>query len=178
MEHQTSQKMESSDVIDLYNALERMGVEIWIDGGWGVDALLEQQTRSHQDLDIAIQEKDIPKLVELLVARGYHEIKLEMRRPHNFVLADNHGHEIDIHVIVLDEHGNGIYGPVENSEMYPVDALAGIGSIAGHTVKCISPEWTIKFHSGYERKEKDYKDVSALCEKFGIDLPAQYERFG
>jgi len=72
MDQQTSPKMESSDVLDLYNALERMGVEIWIDGGWGVDALLEQQTRSHQDLDIAIQEKDIPKLVELLAARGYH----------------------------------------------------------------------------------------------------------
>src|SRR6185436_8494042 len=176
MDQLTSPKMESSDVLDLYNTLERMGVEIWIDGGWGVDALLEQQTRSHQDLDIAIQEKDIPKLVELLVARGYHEIKLEIRRPHNFVLADNHGHEIDIHVIFLDEHGNGIYGPVENGEMYPAEALAGVGIIAGQPVKCISPEWAINFHSGYELKEKDYKDVSALCEKFGINLPPAYER--
>ena len=169
--------MEPGDVVDLYNVLERVGVEIWIDGGWGVDALLEKQTRSHRDLDIAIQQKDVPKLVELLDTRGYREIKLEIRRPHNFVLADNHGHEIDVHVIVLDEHGNGIYGSVENGEKYPADALAGIGTIAGQTVRCISPEWTIKFHSGYELKEKDYKDVSALCEKFGIELPAEYERF-
>ena len=169
--------MEASDVLDLYNVLERLGVEIWIDGGWGVDALLEKQTRPHQDLDLAIQQKDVAKLVELLDARGYREIKLEIRRPHNFVLADNHGHEIDIHVIVHDEHGNGIYGPVENGEMYPADALTGIGIIAGQTVRCISPEWTIKFHSGYELKEKDYKDVSALCEKFGIELPVHYERF-
>lgn len=170
-------KMEAGDVLDLYNALERVGVEIWIDGGWGVDALLEKQTRPHQDLDIAIQQKDVAKLVELLDARGYREIKLEIRRPHNFVLADNYGHEIDIHVIVLDEYGNGIYGPVENGEVYPADALAGIGTIAGQTVRCISPEWTIKFHSGYELKQKDYDDVSALCEKFGLELPAHYERF-
>lgn len=169
--------METTDVLDLYNVLQSLGVEIWIDGGWGVDALLEKQPRPHQDLDIAIQQKDVAKLVELLAARGYREIKLEIRRPHNFVLADNHGHEIDIHVIVLDDRGNGIYGPAENGEMYPSDALAGIGIIAGQPVRCISPEWTIKFHSGYELKEKDYKDVSALCEKFGIDLPAQYERF-
>ena len=169
--------MEAAYVLDLYNALQSLGVEIWIDGGWGVDALLEKQTRAHQDLDIAIQQKDVAKLVELLDAHGYREIKLEIRRPHNFVLADNHGHEIDIHVIVLDEHGNGIYGPAENGEMYPADALTGIGNIAGQTVRCISPEWTIKFHSGYELKEKDYQDVSALCEKFGIDLPAHYERF-
>jgi len=169
--------MEASDVLDLYTALETLGVGIWIDGGWGVDALLEKQTRPHQDLDIAIQQKDVAKLVPLLDARGYHEIKLEIRRPHNFVLADRRGHEIDIHVVVLDEHGNGIYGPPENGEMYPADALAGIGSIAGQTVRCISAEWTIKFHSGYELKEKDYKDVSALCEKFGIDLPVEYKRF-
>src|ERR1041384_3040432 len=103
--------MEAGDVLDLYNALESLGVVIWIDGGWCVDALLEKQTRSHQDLDIAIQQKDVAILVELLEARGYHEIKLEIRRPHNFVLADHHGHEIDVHVIVRDEHGNGIYGP-------------------------------------------------------------------
>lgn len=169
--------MEAADVLDLYNALEGRGVEIWIDGGWGVDALLEKQTRPHNDLDIVIQQKDVPKLVELLDTRGYREIKLEIRRPHNFVLADTHGHEIDIHVIVLDEHGDGIYGPAEKGEMYPSDALAGTGIIAGKTVRCISPEWTIKFHSGYELKEKDYKDVSALCEKFGIELPLQYERF-
>ena len=169
--------MEAADVLDLYNALEGRGVEIWIDGGWGVDALLEKQTRPHNDLDLVIQQKDVPKLVELLDARGYREIKLEIRRPHNFVLADTHGHEIDIHVIVLDEHGDGIYGPAEKGEMYPSDALAGTGIIAGKTVRCISPEWTIKFHSGYELKEKDYQDVSALCEKFGIELPTHYERF-
>ena len=32
--------MEAVDVLDLYNALQKLGVEIWIDGGWGVDALL------------------------------------------------------------------------------------------------------------------------------------------
>ena len=80
-------------------------------------------------------------------------------------------------MIVLDEHGNGIYGPAENGEMYPADALAGIGIIGGQTVRCISSEWAIKFHSGYELIEKDYKDVSALCERFGIELPAHYERF-
>ena len=29
----------------------------------------------------------------------------------------------------------------------------------------------VRFHSGYDLKEKDFRDVSALCEKFGIELP-------
>jgi len=28
------------DIIDVYTSLENLGIEIWIDGGWGVDALL------------------------------------------------------------------------------------------------------------------------------------------
>lgn len=169
-------EMLSKDALELYSALERLGILIWIDGGWGVDALLGEQTRAHKDLDIAIQQKDLPKFRELLESRGYKEIKPEEARPHNFVLGDAQGHEIDVHVIVFDEKGNGIYGLDENSEMYPAASLTGTGTINNHQVRCISPEWVVKFHHGYELKEKDLKDVSAICEKVGIELPAEYKR--
>ena len=67
-------------------------------------------------------------------------------------------------------------GPAENGEMYPAASLAGTGTIAGHPVRCISPEWIVRFHSGYELRLKDFHDVSALCQKFGIELPAEYAR--
>ena len=167
----------STDVIDLYATLEDLGVEIWIDGGWCVDALLGEQSRPHQDLDIAIQQKDIPKLRQLLRSRGYQDIKLEQAKAWNFVLGDENGREIDVHVIVLDDKGNGIYGPPQNGEMYPATSLTGTGMIEGRPVRCISPEWTVKFHSGYELKDKDFRDVSALCRKFGINLPPAYAQF-
>ena len=169
--------MKASDVTDFYEMCRKNGITIWIDGGWGVDALLGHQSRPHKDLDLAIQQKDVSKLRELLQRKGYREIKLEIARPHNFVLGDEKGHEIDIHVIVLDANGNGIYGPVGNGEMYPADSLTGTGFIAGKTVRCISAEWLVKFHSGYELQEKDFRDVSALCEKFGIPLPEEYLKF-
>jgi len=155
--------MTSTDVIDFYTTLENLGIEMWVDGGWGVDALLGKQTRPHKDLDIAIQQKDVPKLRALLEVRGYKEIKLEEAQPWNFVLGDDKDHEIDVHVIVFDDQGNGLYGPVEKGIMYPAASLTGSGVIEGHAVKCISPEWMVKFHSGYELKDKDFKDVSALC---------------
>ena len=169
--------MKAPDVVDLYNTFEKAGVQIWVDGGWGVDALLGEETRLHKDLDIAIQQKDIPKFRELLAKFGYREIKVEIARPHNFVLGDDKGHEIDVHVIVLNDQGNGIYGPEENGEMYPAAALTGRGTITGQTVRCISPEWTIKFHTGYDLKAKDYQDVVTLCEKYGLELPEEYDRF-
>ncbi len=169
--------MTAADVVSFYTELEKLSIKIWVDGGWCVDALIGQQTRPHKDLDIAIQQKDVSRLRQLMHEQGYREIKLQQARPWNFVLGDNNGREIDIHVIVLDEGGNGIYGPPENGEMYPVASLTGTGSINGRSVRCISPEWMVKFHSGYELKEKDFRDVSTLCGKFGIELPQSFAKF-
>jgi lincosamide nucleotidyltransferase A/C/D/E len=169
--------MTAADVTSLYAELENLNINIWVDGGWSVDALLGKQTRLHKDLDIAIQQKDVSSLRQLLVEKGYRETKLQEARAWNFVLGDDSGREIDVHVIVLDERGDGIYGPPENGEMYPAASLTGDGSINGRSVRCISPEWVVKFHSGYELKEKDFRDVSALCEKFGIELPESFAKF-
>ena len=169
--------MIATDVTCLYTELENLGIAIWIDGGWGVDALLGEQTRPHQDLDITVQQKDVSKLRQLLQARGYKDIKSEEARPWNFVLGDENGREIDFHVIVIDDKGNGLYGPTEKGEIYPAASLKGIGSINGRTVRCISPEWMVKFHSGYKLKDNDFGDVSALCKKFGIELPQAFAHF-
>ena len=169
--------MIAADVISLYTELENLGITIWIDGGWAVDALLGEQSRPHQDLDIAIEQKDVLKLRQFLEARGYKEIKLEDARAWNFVLGDKNGREIDVHVIVMDDKGNRQYGPAENNEMYPAAALTGTGSIDRRKVRCLSPEWSVKFHSGYTLREKDFRDVSALCKKFGFELPDAFAPF-
>ena len=166
--------MSSKDVVEIYELLSRFGVHIWVDGGWGVDALLGKQTRSHKDLDIAVEAKDVLMLRRLLASRSFEEIKLDEAKLHNFVLGDAAGREVDVHVIVLDENGNGIYGPIEDGLMYPAPSLTGMGTIDGTPVRCISPEWVVKFHSGYALKEKDLQDVSAICERFGIELPGRF----
>jgi lincosamide nucleotidyltransferase A/C/D/E len=57
----------ASAVIDIYTKLEKLGIQIWIDGGWAVDALLQKQTREHRDLDIAVQRKDLIKLKDFFL---------------------------------------------------------------------------------------------------------------
>jgi lincosamide nucleotidyltransferase A/C/D/E len=163
--------MTATDVCGLYARICAVGVDVWIDGGWSVDALLENQTRPHNDLDIVIQQKDVPKLRRLLEAEGYSDVPRDDTSPWNFVLGDDQGREIDVHAVVFDNKGNGLYGPVEKGVMYPAGSLHGTGLICGETVRCIAPEWMIRFHSGYVLQEKDIRDVTALCEKFGIDNP-------
>lgn len=165
-------EMSADAAVRLIQLFDRNGVEVFIDGGWGVDALLGKQTRTHADLDIALQHKDVPKLRALLEVRGYKDVPRDDTRECNFVMGDDQGHEVDFHSYTFDAHGKLIFGVP-----YPPAALTGAGSIRGYPVKCISPEWLVKFHSGYELDENDYHDVSMLCERFGIALPAEYKRF-
>ena len=158
-------------VIELNQLLANHAIEIWIDGGWGVDALLERQTRPHDDLDIVIQQKDVPILRELLEAQGYQDVERDDTSAWNFVLGTGDGRLIDVHAIVFDQIGNGLYGPIEKGVMYPAASLTGQGTILAFPVKCISPEYMVQFHTGYKPDENDKKDVRALCEKFKIDVP-------
>src|SRR5262245_5858293 len=65
--------MEASDVVALLDLLEQHGLDVYVDGGWAVDALLGKQTRSHSDLDIAIPHAQVPLLRRLMATRGFHE---------------------------------------------------------------------------------------------------------
>ena len=164
--------MTSADVIEIIQLLTDNGIEVYIDGGWAVDALLGEQTRPHADLDIAMRHQDVPRLRALLEARGYREIPRGDSWACNFVLADEAGREIDVHSYTFDAAGNNIFGVP-----YPADSLTGTGTIGGRRVDCISPEWLVKFHTGYELDLNDFHDVSALCRRFGLELPAEYNKF-
>lgn len=166
--------MNASDVAELYNLLTKNAIDLWIDGGWGVDALLGKQTRPHEDVDIVIQQKDVPKLRNLLTTQGYKDVARDDTRAWNFVLGDDEGHLVDVHAIAFDEKGNGLYGHIKKGVMYPAPSLTGNGMINNQPVRCISAEFMVTFHSGYELDENDRKDVTALCKHFNILLPEEY----
>lgn len=162
--------MTSDDVVECYTYLGDAGVDIWIDGGWSVDALLGKQLRPHKDLDVAIQWKDVPELRNALSARGYKQVREDNQW--NFVLADDQGHEIDVHAFVFDDKGNVVDGI-----MYPTESLTGVGRIGNSTVRCIAPRYMVEFLAPWIHKwpDKYIPAVSALCEKFGIELPVEHK---
>lgn len=161
--------MDIKDVIELYNLLTKEGISVWLDGGWGVDALLGRQTRPHEDVDIVIEEKHVPKLRTLLV--GYTDVPRDDTSPWNFVLGNRKGDLVDVHAVVFDEVGNGRYGPLKKGIMYPAASLTGTGILGGHQVRCISPQYVVKFHMQYTPDKNDIKDIAAICDKFGIKHP-------
>src|SRR2546425_8670313 len=97
-------EMHPGALVDLLQLFQSGGIEVWLDGGWAVDALLGAQTRPHKDVDIIVRVADLPKLRETLADWGF-----EIRHggtESNFVLADRSGLEVDVHAIVFDRVGN------------------------------------------------------------------------
>ncbi|MCK6627387.1 MAG: nucleotidyltransferase family protein [Anaerolineae bacterium] len=165
-------EMTASDVVEIIRLFNQHQINFYLDGGWGVDALLGEQTRPHADLDIAVQHKDVARIRALLEARAYQDVPRDDTRECNFILGDDQGRQIDIHSYTFDAAGNLVFGIP-----YPFDSLTGTGSVKGHQVKCISPEWLVKFHTGYQLDENDYHDVKLLCQRFGLEMPAEYAEF-
>lgn len=167
--------MTAEDVVNFYSKLEEQGVETWIDGGWGIDALIGEQTRLHTDLDIVIQEKDTPKAKELLRSQGYEILKRDDSTYNYFHMADDQGHEIDVTAIHFDQKGDGIFGDSKNNEMNPRDSFKGEGKIGDHKVKCVSMEYAISFRMDHEIAEHDAEDIRSLCKKFDLEIPSIYK---
>lgn len=164
--------MTSIEVIDIYNKLEKLGIKIWIDGGWSVDALLGEQTREHLDLDIAINQKDVASFIDFLKNENYKEVRRDSE--HNLVFGDSLGREIDMHAFITDAEENVVGGI-----MYPTQSLTGSGILDGHNVRCISPEYMVQFLAPWLSKHphKYLQAISALCDKFGIAYPKEYTDF-
>src|SRR5512137_410500 len=105
------------DVISLYKSLLSNDIQVWLTGGWGIDALLGKHTRPHKDLDVIMLLDDVIRMRELLSRDGYilKELWSENRWAFDahgtrtstaFVLKDADGRELDVHAMRFDEQGN------------------------------------------------------------------------
>jgi len=166
------EQMDAASVIQILDLFRSNGIEGVVDGGWAVDALLGEQTRPHGDLDIALMHRDVPRLRILLETAGYADVPSVDRREYNFIMGDSLGHRVDVHSYEFDEAGHNVFGVA-----YIPEQLTGQGTIMGYLVRCIPVDWLIKFHDGYELDGNDYRDVRALCDRFGLTLPARFGRF-
>jgi lincosamide nucleotidyltransferase A/C/D/E len=146
-----SPPMPGEAVLEIVDALRAGGVRAGISGGWGVDALLQKRTRTHRDLDLVIDHRDMQQAVEVLRDLGYWEwYRMDSDEPlESRIVVHNHdfaGRAVDLH-------------PVERSGM-PIEFTAG--AVEGRPVPCITLGWQLKTHSGYRVRER--ADLALLGE--------------
>ncbi|MEN3266572.1 hypothetical protein [Pseudonocardia sp.] len=159
--------MTDDDVLAILDTLQKVAVEVWIGGGWGIDALLGKQTRSHRDLDLMHRHEQEPAVVTALAEVGYTE-SLDWR-PVRFVVADTYGREIDLHPLAFRPDGSAVQASTAPGRPFVYLATCFVtGTIRNRTVPCLSPDQQVYFHQGYEPTDRDRHDMAQLREAFGI----------
>jgi lincosamide nucleotidyltransferase A/C/D/E len=170
----------AEDVISIHQSLSANGIQVWLTGGWGIDALLREQTRPHKDLDLIVLVDDIARMRDLLGRDGYALKELWSENswvvdaqgveiPTAFVLRDSEGREIDVHAMRLDDRGNGVPVWAEEELVFRREDLAGEGIIGGVVVRCLSPEMQVLGHMGYDLPNEQLRDLELLHERFGVE---------
>ena len=167
-------RAEASDVLEVVDALTSAGIDSWLDGGWGVDALLGEQTRPHQDIDLVVELRNVATMQSILADHGFELI--EGVPESNFVLRDGRDREVDVHPVRFDDAGNGVYRMEEGGDwIYSAAGFGGRGTIAGRPVTCLTAELQMVGHAGgYTPAETDFHDMRLLHERFGTPLQGPY----
>lgn len=153
--------MPADEVVRILDVLEGQGLRVWLDGGWGVDALVGRQTRKHEDLDIAIVLAEASAVIASLASLGYNVYDDEM--PTRLDLRDDRDHRVDLHPLTFDESGSGLQRLQDGRfGIYSAEGLTGAGIVNGRRVPCLSRELQLRFHQGYDLDENDRWDVDLL----------------
>jgi lincosamide nucleotidyltransferase A/C/D/E len=160
--------MTADDVLSVLARLRAAGAEIWVGGGWGIDALIGRQTRPHRDLDLMHRAEQEPAVVAALAEAGFAQT-LDWR-PVRFVVARPTGQEIDLHPLTFAADGSAVQASLEPGRpfAYPAECFV-TGRIGDTTVDCLSAEQQVYFHQGYQPSERDRQDMAQLRAAFGID---------
>ncbi|SJZ98263.1 nucleotidyltransferase domain-containing protein [Anaerorhabdus furcosa] len=150
------------DLLKVIDLFEEIQITYWLDGGWGVDALVGKQTRHHRDIDINYDANETERLLDTLIKVGYQvetdwmPVRAELYHPELGYL--------DIHPFIIEEDGSCKQSDLEGG-FYNIDAkYFGQTIFEGRKIPCISIEGQKVFHSGYELRESDIHDLKCLEE--------------
>ena len=151
-----------SEVLDVLAALSALGCRFWLEGGWGVDALVGRQTRPHRDVDVDVEARCEEAAVAALAEMGY-TVETDWR-PNRIELNALGRGRVDLHPLLIDEDGTARQAALDGGfHLFPRSYFV-TGSLAGVPVPCVSVTAQRLFHTGYELRGIDRRDLAVLDE--------------
>jgi lincosamide nucleotidyltransferase A/C/D/E len=160
--------MSADDVLAVLALFRAARVDVWVGGGWGIDALVGRETRPHRDLDLMHRVEQEPTMMAALAAAEFAQT-LDWR-PVRFAVTDPAGREIDLHPLTFAPDGSAVQASLEPDRPFTYPARCFVtGRIGGAVIPCLSAEQQVYFHQGYEPKDRDRHDMAQLRGAFGLD---------
>jgi lincosamide nucleotidyltransferase A/C/D/E len=158
--------MTAGDVVDIVRLLQGAEVQVWVAGGWGVDALVGRRTRRHEDVDLLVPREQSAAALEALSARGFAPVRSSVvpaaLLPERVILADPRGRTVDLHPVDLAPWLTETVAARLPDAPDPGGAAFAEGSLDGAPVPCLSRELQLAAHEGYEQRAVDARDVALL----------------
>lgn len=157
--------MALSEVLRVLRALSGAGCRFWLEGGWGVDALVGRQTRPYRDVDVDIDASCEATALSVLAELGY-TVQTDWRPNRVEFVAPGRGW-VDVHPLVIDEVGYAWQAALGGGfHDFPASYFV-TGSLGGVVVPCVSLAAQRHFHTGYELREVDTHDLALLADLEG-----------
>jgi lincosamide nucleotidyltransferase A/C/D/E len=154
------ERVESADVVRVLTAMNEADVDVWVDGGWGVDALVGRESRRHKDLDLLVLVVDVQRAAAVLVELGFGHLAGPSPAGLYCDVADR---RVDISVVAPDGASREyVHETSHDTPRLAVEDLSGQGMIGGLRVRCLTASAQVRAHVGYEMTDKDEHDLQLL----------------
>lgn len=161
LQERSQHGMPAAEVHRVLDVLRAAGVDVWVSGGWGVDALVGRQRRAHLDLDLAVDSTSggDDRALVALERLGYKLVDAYTEHgaglPQRLILQGPGGRQIDLHPFEGEAHFDLRGGPF------------AVGRIVSRSVPCLSAEVQLRYHESYPERAIDRFDVDALHRLLG-----------
>ncbi len=148
------------EVLLVLDALTAAGCRWWLEGGWGVDALVGRQTRPHRDVDVELDSTAEQVALDVLRRLGYR-IETDWRPNRVELVASDRG-RVDLHPLIVAPDGSARQAALHGGfHEFPASNFAS-GSLGGVAVPCVSITAQRAFREGYEHRDVDRHDLRLL----------------
>ena len=148
-------------MLAVLDAIEQAGVDAWVEGGWGIDALVGVRTRAHDDLDLAVDAGDggFERVVNALAALGYRRGLDDLpvrsgRRARRRSTGRSAPDPVPARRLAVQSGHTREY-------VYPADGFT-LGRIGDRPVACLTARLQRDFHARYEPRPVDLHDLARL----------------
>ena len=148
-------EMTCEDVVEVLAALDAGGIDYWVYGGWGIDALVGEQTRTHHDLDLGVRLDDVARVEALLP-----QFRRESEEASYY--KDERGRAVDLLLVERSQTGQLQQVAEGRRVRYAESETHASGYIGGRPVRCASVALQRERHDHPDATDQDRVDIEVL----------------